>query len=103
MTPRAADVSFQIPPLVEVSISVQLQPLNNFHMGLIGLIQEEFRDSDPIVKHDNPLEHKVEKIGVIERAEAPKFRFVKQLSCLEPSLDLKIQNACFKYKKIDSF
>jgi uncharacterized protein (TIGR04255 family) len=79
MKSHKSDVSFKSPPLIEVSISVQFEPLQDFHVGLIGLILNEFRDRYPNVSHDNPLEHKVEKFGGIERVTTPKFRFMEKI------------------------
>ena len=71
-----SDPSFETPPLVEVSYSVQFEPIVGFHIGLFGLIWDSFRDRYPIVKNVSTLDHEIEKFGVIAR-KRQQFKFTE--------------------------
>lgn len=63
----ASDPSFGKPPLVEVSFSIQFEPIEGFHIGLIGSTWELYRDRYPIAENATELAHQIEKFGVIDR------------------------------------
>lgn len=67
MTPSQLDLSFESPPLKEVSFSVQFEPIEGFHIGLIGLIWDVFKSRYPSVETADELAHEIEKFGVISR------------------------------------
>ncbi|MBL4865288.1 MAG: TIGR04255 family protein [Pseudomonadales bacterium] len=60
--------SFKNPPLVEVAISIQFNPIPNFHVGFIGLLWGKYKDRYPLVEHKDPVVHSVEKTGLVNRA-----------------------------------
>ncbi len=66
------------PPLVEVSISAQFEPIVEIHLGYLGLIWEIYKDKFPQVQHIDELPHSIEKFGVIKR-EIPKFKFQENM------------------------
>jgi uncharacterized protein (TIGR04255 family) len=55
---------FENPPLVEVALSVQFEPLEKFGSPQIGLLWTEFRGSFPNTEEHPPLEPVIEQFGV---------------------------------------
>lgn len=71
-------LSFANPPLVEVSFSVQFQPMQNFHAGVLGLTWSKFRDRYPSVKEAPEVHHEIEIFGALNRQPVPRFKFLDQ-------------------------
>ena len=67
MTSPQLDLSFEAPPLKEVSFSVQFEPIVGFHIGFLGLIWDAFKSRYPSVETADELAHEIEKFGVISR------------------------------------
>lgn len=78
MTTPQPELSFKAPPLIEVSFSIQFEPIENFHLGFIGLTWNTFRDRYPNVEIANQLPHQIEKFGVISRKRPPSFTFQEE-------------------------
>ena len=55
---------FADPPIVEVALSVQYEPLTALHIPAMGLLWSEFRDGFPNVEEHAPLEPVIERFGV---------------------------------------
>jgi len=66
------------PPLIEVSLSVQFEPINELHLGYLGLVWDVFKERYPHVEHLEELPHSIEKFGVIQR-EIPRIQFQQKL------------------------
>jgi uncharacterized protein (TIGR04255 family) len=87
-TSPQSQLSFKDPPLKEVSISVQFEPINGFHIGLMGLTWNVFKNRYPEVEATDELPHEIEKFGVIsrkqlgfkllERVPIPRLQFVSK-------------------------
>ena len=60
-TPRP---EFENPPVVEVALSVQFEPLAKLRCVQIGSLWSEFKDRFPQTEEHPPLEHVVEKFGL---------------------------------------
>lgn len=88
MNAQLNDLSFEAPPLFEVSFSLQFEPIKGFHIGLIGLTWDRFKDRYPTVDIADEVAHEVEKFGVIsgrpqgfqllDRAPIPRVLFISQ-------------------------
>lgn len=88
MTAQQDTLSFEAPPLIEVSISLQFEPIKELHIGFIGLIWDRFRDRYPTVEIADELAHEIEKFGVIsrksqgiqflERVPVPRVLFISE-------------------------
>jgi|GEM_PF-2430617 len=61
------ELSLKYPPLLEVAFSVQFEPISGFHIGLMGLVWNEFRNRYPTLETAEELRHEIEKYGVITR------------------------------------
>lgn len=59
---------FADPPVVEVALCVQYEPLTALHTPAMGLLWREFRDRFPNVEEHAPLDPGIERFGV----RAPK-------------------------------
>lgn len=82
--------NFDNPPLSEVALSVQFQPLENFKSAHIGLLWEKFRSDFPLVEEHGPLEPQFERFGIrrtsavpfklemMDRPPTPRCWFVKE-------------------------
>lgn len=55
---------FENPPLAEVALSVQFEPLTALRTPQIGLLWREFRDRFPLIEEHPPLEPMIERFGV---------------------------------------
>jgi uncharacterized protein (TIGR04255 family) len=55
---------FKTPPLAEVAISIQFEPLQNLHAAHYGLLWREFRGSYPKTQEHPPLPPVTENFGV---------------------------------------
>jgi uncharacterized protein (TIGR04255 family) len=64
---------FENPPLTEVALSVQFEPLEQLRTPQIGLLWAEFRSRFPVTEEHAPLEPVIEKFG-IPRASVPEVR-----------------------------
>lgn len=67
MTSIQPNLSFEDPPLKEVSFSVQFEPIKGFHIGFVGLAWNVFKGRYPEVETADELAHEIEKFGVISR------------------------------------
>jgi uncharacterized protein (TIGR04255 family) len=85
MTISEVDYFFKNPPLVEVAFSVQFEADESFHIGVLGLLWNDFKTRYPIVDTETAVPNTIEKFGVIERKPMagfsisdapPKFRAV---------------------------
>ena len=56
--------SFASPPLVEVALSVQFDPLPGLHAAHLGLLWTRFRDRFPRTEEHSPLPEAVERFGL---------------------------------------
>jgi uncharacterized protein (TIGR04255 family) len=63
------------PPVVEVALSVQFQPVLGFTAAHIGLIWNKFRDRFPSVEQHVPIASLIERKGVSNRQLAEQFIF----------------------------
>jgi uncharacterized protein (TIGR04255 family) len=78
MTSAQTECSFKVPPLQEVSFSVQFEPISGLHLGLIGFLWNTFKDRYPLVETADELTHEIEKFGVISRKK-PGFQLYEQV------------------------
>src|SRR5690348_6823882 len=47
---------FAKPPVVEVACSIQFELIKELHVGLLGLLWEEYRERYPVVQEQAPLQ-----------------------------------------------
>lgn len=78
-TDETAELYFDKPPLTEVAFSLQFEPIEELHLGFLGLLWDVFRDRYPIVQHGDEISHQIEKFGVLPREVPPDLKFLKQL------------------------
>ncbi len=71
MTRKLPD--FTNPPLAEVALSVQFEPLEKLRTAQIGLLWSEFRQRFPVTEEYAPLDSVIERFG-IPRTSAPEVR-----------------------------
>ena len=64
---------FAKPPLAEVALSVQFEPLEKMRTPQIGLLWNDFRQRFPDTEEHPPLDSVIERFG-IPRASAPEVR-----------------------------
>ncbi len=64
---------FERPPVVEVALSAQFQPLAKFTVAHLGLLWKRFSSRFPNVEQQPPIPHFVERTGV--RVQAPQVQF----------------------------
>ncbi len=64
---------FDNPPLTEVALSVQFEPLEQLRTPQIGLLWAEFRSRFPVTEEHAPLDPVVERFGV-PRTAGPEVR-----------------------------
>ena len=74
-------LSFQKPPLKEVSFSIQFKPIEAMHAGLIGAAWCSFRENYPHLEEREELNHETEVFGVLNRPRVPQFRVVDKPAC----------------------
>jgi len=55
--------SFKNPPLNEVFLGVQYDPIETFNIATYGALYDEFKENFPAVEHHMPIEPYFEKIG----------------------------------------
>ena len=55
---------FENPPVIEVVLSVQFEPIEPIHRGYIGLLWNEYRERYPTVEEYPPLGQTIEKFGI---------------------------------------
>lgn len=65
----AALPDFADPPVVEVALAVQFEPLTDLRTPQIGLLWNEFRSQFPKIEEHSPLEAMMERFGA--KASAP--------------------------------
>jgi uncharacterized protein (TIGR04255 family) len=63
------------PPVVEVALSVQFEPIASLHTTQIGLLWQEFRDRFPTVEEHPPLEPVFERFGATPKLSARGVQF----------------------------
>jgi uncharacterized protein (TIGR04255 family) len=63
--------SFVAPPVVEVVLGVQFEPIKGLRTPQIGLLWQEFKDRLPVTQEQPPLDPIIERFGVIPKP--PKF------------------------------
>lgn len=73
MSDNAPPVSFQSPPIAEVALSLQFEPLVRLHIAHLGLLWERFRSRFPRTEEHPALPHVIEEFDVPRRA-APGIR-----------------------------
>jgi len=76
---------FQHPPVVEVVLGVQFKPLPGLGMPQLGLLWAQFRDRFPKVEHQPPLQHEIERRGVLVQAPIT-FQVLEPNAVLVPRL-----------------
>jgi uncharacterized protein (TIGR04255 family) len=62
---------FDNPPVVEVYLSVQFEPLRDFDAGHLSVCWQELREEFPKAKNQLPLAHELEQFGTLP--ERPTF------------------------------
>jgi len=67
---------FAEPPLKEVSISIQFEPIPNFHLGHLGIVWNLFKERYPTAEQADEIPPIIEKFGVMQR-EKPALRFLE--------------------------
>ncbi|MEX0866920.1 MAG: TIGR04255 family protein [Pirellulales bacterium] len=82
--------NFDKPPLFEVALAVQFQPLENFKSAHLGLLWERYRDEFPLIEEHCLLEPQFERFGIrrtstvpfklemMDRPPTPRCWFVKE-------------------------
>ena len=79
MTSSQSKLSFNNPPLKEVSFSIQFEPISSFHIGFIGLLWDKYRDRYPKVETAEEATQQIEKFGIISRKQPPfPFKFIEE-------------------------
>jgi len=73
---------FKHPPIVEVAISVQFEPIANLRTPQIGVLWQQFRDRFPSTEDHPPLEPAIERFGV---SHSPKGAASFQLLSMLPT------------------
>lgn len=69
--------SFKSPPLHEVALSVQFEPLQSLGLVQLGLLWSEFRGRFPQIEEHGPIETIVERLGVRRKTSAvPEMRLL---------------------------
>lgn len=76
---------FDNPPVAEVALSVQFEPLEQFGAPQIGLLWAEFRSRFPVTQEHAPLDPVIERFG-IPRTGAPDVRLQMLASPPAPRL-----------------
>ena len=57
--------SYARPPLTEVVLSVQFEPLPDFNVAVLGQLWSAFRDNFPQVQHHPPIAPEIERVGIV--------------------------------------
>jgi uncharacterized protein (TIGR04255 family) len=66
--------SFARPPLTEVALSVQFEPIPDLNVAVLGIAWTEFREEFPVVESQPPLDPSVERVGLpATQASVPMF------------------------------
>lgn len=66
----SSKLSFESPPIAEVALSVQFEPLARLHAVHLGLLWERFRDQFPGTEEQPPLPHVIEQFGGLVPTDA---------------------------------
>jgi len=66
--------SFARPPVVEVALSAQFEPLKSLRTPHIGVFWGELRDRFPIVEEHPPIDSVIERFGVPPRAAGAQVK-----------------------------
>jgi len=77
--------SFKSPPLAEVLLSAQFEPIDDFKITTYGLLWERFKERFPTVEHHIALEPSFEKVGV-RRQNIDEIARLKLESLVSPQL-----------------
>ena len=104
-------ISFKNPPILEVSYSIQFEPINTLHIGYQGLIWNEFKDSFPNLEHGQKLSHEIERFGLpdlqpqnpfqlIDNVEAPRTLMVSENS--ERLIQIQNDRFVFNWRKFQN-
>lgn len=73
VSPRQRDLpDFTDPPVTEVVLSVQFEPIKDLRSPVVGQLWAKFRDRFPRVEEHEPIEPSIETFG--ERARVPAVR-----------------------------
>lgn len=67
--------SYENPPVVEVALSVQFEPIKALRTPQLGLLWQEFRDRFPVIEEHPPLEPVIERFGGLPRASRGTVQF----------------------------
>ncbi len=67
---------FSKPPLVEVALSIQFEPLQKLTIPEMGLLWQEFSEKFPHVEHQGPIESIIERFGVRSKPMPPRFELM---------------------------
>ena len=65
MATRRELASYARPPLTEVVLSVQFEPIPDFNVAVLGQVWAAFRDNFPQVKHYPPIAPEIERVGIV--------------------------------------
>jgi uncharacterized protein (TIGR04255 family) len=85
--PRPADLpDFDDPPVVEVYLSAQFEPISGFDAGHLGACWEEFHSQFPKAKHQPVLAHELEHFGAFPIS--PAFQIPLRLPDIQVRLAL---------------
>jgi uncharacterized protein (TIGR04255 family) len=67
---------FERPPLIEVALSAQFEPLESLSVPQLGLLWQRFRGRFPQVEHRPPLVAVIERTGTRAASAPPPVEFV---------------------------
>jgi uncharacterized protein (TIGR04255 family) len=67
--------NFGDPPVVEVALSVQFEPIKGLRTPQLGLLWREFQDQFPVTEEHAPLDPAIERFGGVPRAGKAAVRF----------------------------
>ena len=84
-----SNIHFSMPPLIELSLGMQFEPLTDFTIPYFGLLWNRFRDNFPLTESHPPLEHSTERfdlnrfvlrpsIQVFQTPPVPRIWFLNQ-------------------------
>lgn len=69
--------SFRKPPLTEVALAIQWEPLPNIGVHHLGLLWQQFRDRFPTVQHQGELSPMMERAGTSGAMNEPQIQFAR--------------------------
>lgn len=70
------EVDFGKPPIVEVAMSIQFEPLKTFHIGMLGVVWDAFRKEYPDCRFNGRVDYIIEKFGVSPQPKRAGFKFL---------------------------